>query len=280
MNINVKIFLLFAVMLITFVSCESDDSTAIQIPAPALSGTLTNQFPSTANVSSRIDSSTDFSSNTSETISVSAQGSKMVEPDLALLNVGVEVFAETVTLARNTAAKSIDSIEKSLFKNNVNKADVQTNRFDISPRYDYEELTVNGRRIGSQILVGYTVTNSLRVKIRDLDKVGQIIDDASNAGGDFTRINSITFSVDDSSSYQSELRALAVQKAIEKASHYAELTGVILGPLVFLSEGSSAVSSTFENYGMRAMASAPYSTNISGGELELSLSINVMFGIQ
>lgn len=280
MNINVKIFLLFAVLLITFVSCESDDSTAIQIPAPALSGTLTNQFPSTANVSSRIDSSTDFSSNTSETISVSAQGSKMVEPDLALLNVGVEVFAETVTLARNTAAKSIDSIEKSLFKNNVNKADVQTNRFDISPRYDYEELTVNGRRIGSQILVGYTVTNSLRVKIRDLDKVGQIIDDASNAGGDFTRINSITFSVDDSSSYQSELRALAVQKAIEKASHYAELTGVILGPLVFLSEGSSAVSSTFENYGMRAMASAPYSTNISGGELELSLSINVMFGIQ
>lgn len=280
MNINVKIFLLFAVLLITFVSCESDDSTAIQVPAPALSGTLTNQFPSTANVSSRIDSSTDFSSNTSETISVSAQGSKMVEPDLALLNVGVEVFAETVTLARNTAAKSIDSIEKSLFKNNVNKADVQTNRFDISPRYDYEELTVNGRRIGSQILVGYTVTNSLRVKIRDLDKVGQIIDDASNAGGDFTRINSITFSVDDSSSYQSELRALAVQKAIEKASHYAELTGVILGPLVFLSEGSSAVSSTFENYGMRAMASAPYSTNISGGELELSLSINVMFEIQ
>ena len=280
MNINVKIFLLLAVLLITFVSCESDDSTAIQVPAPALSGTLTNQFPSTANVSSRIDSSTDFSSNTSETISVSAQGSKMVEPDLALLNVGVEVFAETVTLARNTAAKSIDSIEKSLFKNNVNKADVQTNRFDISPRYDYEELTVNGRRIGSQILVGYTVTNSLRVKIRDLDKVGQIIDDASNAGGDFTRINSITFSVDDSSSYQSELRALAVQKAIEKASHYAELTGVILGPLVFLSEGSSAVSSTFENYGMRAMASAPYSTNISGGELELSLSINVMFGIQ
>jgi len=280
MNINVKIFLLFAVLLITFVSCESDDSTAIQVPAPALSGNLTNQFPSTANVSSRIDSSTDFSSNTSETISVSAQGSKMVEPDLALLNVGVEVFAETVTLARNTAAKSIDSIEKSLFKNNVNKADVQTNRFDISPRYDYEELTVNGRRIGSQILVGYTVTNSLRVKIRDLDKVGQIIDDASNAGGDFTRINSITFSVDDSSSYQSELRALAVQKAIEKASHYAELTGVILGPLVFLSEGSSAVSSTFENYGMRAMASAPYSTNISGGELELSLSINVMFGIQ
>ena len=280
MNINVKIFLLFAVLLITFVSCESDDSTTIQVPAPAFSGTLTNQFPSTANVSSRIDSSTDFSSNTSETISVSAQGSKMVEPDLALLNVGVEVFAETVTLARNTAAKSIDSIEKSLFKNNVNKADVQTNRFDISPRYDYEELTVNGRRIGSQILVGYTVTNSLRVKIRDLDKVGQIIDDASNAGGDFTRINSITFSVDDSSSYQSELRALAVQKAIEKASHYAELTGVILGPLVFLSEGSSAVSSTFENYGMRAMASAPYSTNISGGELELSLSINVMFGIQ
>ena len=280
MNINVKVFLLFAVLLITFVSCESDDSTAIQVPAPALSGTLTNQFPSTANVSSRIDSSTDFSSNTSETISVSAQGSKMVEPDLALLNVGVEVFAETVTLARNTAAKSIDSIEKSLFKNNVNKADVQTNRFDISPRYDYDELTVNGRRIGSQILVGYTVTNSLRVKIRDLDKVGQIIDDASNAGGDFTRINSITFSVDDSSSYQSELRALAVQKAIEKASHYAELTGVILGPLVFLSEGSSAVSSTFENYGMRAMASAPYSTNISGGELELSLSINVMFEIQ
>lgn len=280
MNINVNFLLLFVVLLITFVSCESDQSTAIQVPTPAFSGTLTNQFPSNSSALSRSDSSSNLSSNTSEAISVSAQGTKMVEPDIALLNVGVEVFAETVTVARDTAAKYMDSIEQSLFKNNVNKIDVQTNRFDISPRYDYEELTVNGRRIGSQFLVGYTVTNSLTVKIRDLDKVGQIIDDSSNAGGDFTRINSITFSVDDSSSYQSELRELAIQKAIQKASHYAELTGVILGPLIFLSEENSLASSTFENYGMRAMASAPYSTSISGGELELSLTVNVMFGIQ
>ena len=117
------------------------------------------------------------------------------------------------------------------------------------------------------------------MKIRNLDKVGKIIDDASNAGGDFTRINSISFSVDDPSSHQSELRELAIQEALEKASHYADLTGIILGP-VLLSEAGSSVSSTFENYGMRAMASAPYSTSISGGELELSLTVNVMFGIQ
>tara|TARA_Y100001968_G_scaffold332694_1_gene391849 strand:+ start:505 stop:1347 length:843 start_codon:yes stop_codon:yes gene_type:complete len=280
MNKKLNLLLLLSGVLFTLVGCESEDVTSTKIETPAFSGTLTNQFSTNSSVLNRNGSLPDLSSNTSHGISVSGQGSKMVEPDLALLNVGVEVFAETVTLARNTAAKSIEDIESSLFKNKVSQIDVQTNRFDISPRYDYEEITVNGRRIGSQILVGYTVTNSLKVKIRNLDKVGKIIDDASNAGGDFTRINSISFSVDDPSSHQSELRELAIQEALEKASHYADLTGIILGPVLLLSEAGSSVASSFENYGMRAMASAPYSTSITGGELELSLTVNVMFGIQ
>ena len=280
MNKKLNLLLLLSGVLFTLVGCESEDVTSTKIETPAFSGTLTNQFSTNSSVLNRNVSSPDLISSTSHGISVSGQGSKMVEPDLALLNVGVEVFAETVTIARNTAAKSIEDIESSLFKNKVSQIDVQTNRFDILPRYDYEEITMNGRRIGSQILVGYTVTNSLKVKIRNLDKVGKIIDDASNAGGDFTRINSISFSVDDPSSHQSELRELAIQEALEKASHYADLTGIILGPVLLLSEAGSSVASSFENYGMRAMASAPYSTSITGGELELSLTVNVMFGIQ
>ena len=107
MNKKLNLLLLLSGVLFTLVGCESEDVTSTKIETPAFSGTLTNQFSTNSSVLNRNGFSPDLSSNTSHGISVSGQGSKMVEPDLALLNVGVEVFAETVTLARNTAAKSL-----------------------------------------------------------------------------------------------------------------------------------------------------------------------------
>ena len=95
------------------------------------------------------------------------------------------------------------------------------------------------------------------------------------------RIDGISFTVENDELYLFALRKQAVEDAFEKATQYASLTGVELGPILSLSEiGNPSVQSFAEmDYGMRAMA-APASSSISGGELEITLSVNAVFSIQ
>ena len=215
-------------------------------------------------------------------IRVSGTGTVSVEPDVAILQVGVEVFAGKVSIARSEASKAMDSVVTVLKKEGVEEKDIQTTKFNIYPRYDYEEVTVNGKRIGTQVLTGYTVNNTVKAKIYEIDKVGDIIDKSADAGGDYVRINGVDFTVDDPSPYQTEIRKMAVENAVEKAQDYALLTDVELGPVIEMYEmNSGSLHSPYEaDYGMRMMAAAAPTTSISAGQLEISLTVDTLFAIK
>lgn len=215
-------------------------------------------------------------------IRVSGTGTVSVEPDVAILQVGVEVFAGKVSTARSEASKAMDSVISVLKKEGVEEKDIQTTRFNIYPRYDYEEVTINGKRVGTQVLTGYTVNNTVKAKIYEIDKVGKIIDKGADAGGDYVRINGVDFTVDDPTPYQTEIRKMAVEDAVGKAQEYALLTNVELGPVIELNEmNSGSVHSPYEaDYGMRMMAAAPPTTSISPGQLEITLTVNTLFAIK
>ena len=215
-------------------------------------------------------------------IRVSGTGTVSVEPDVAILQVGVEVFAGKVSTARSEASKAMDSVVSVLKKEGVEEKDIQTTRFNIYPRYDYEEVTINGKRIGTQVLTGYTVNNTVKAKIYEIDKVGEIIDKGADAGGDYARINGVDFTVDDPTPYQTEIRKMAVEDAVGKSQEYALLTNVELGPVIELNEMTpGSVHSPYEaDYGMRMMAAAPPTTSISAGQLEISLTVNTLFAIK
>jgi uncharacterized protein YggE len=117
--------------------------------------------------------------------------------------------------------------------------DIQTTSFNIFPLYEYREEIESGIRRSKQILVEYGVNNSASIKIRDLDSVGAIIDDAVTAGGDSTRVNNIRFTVENPPLMMTQLREEAVSDALAKAQQFADLTGVGLGRLIFVSEGGS-----------------------------------------
>ena len=86
-------------------------------------------------------------------IRVSGTGTVSVEPDVAILQVGVEVFAGKVSTARSEASKAMDSVISVLKKEGVEEKDIQTTRFNIYPRYDYEEVTINGKGLGRKFLL-------------------------------------------------------------------------------------------------------------------------------
>ena len=214
---------------------------------------------------------------------VTGKGSVSLDPDLVMLNITVETTAKTVSKARNQAAEVMDDIVKTLQRYSLEDKDIQTQSFSIWPKYEYPEVTIRGTKTRRQTLVGYIVNNTARIKIRDLELVGKIIDDVSTAGGDVTRINDIDFTMENPDSFMNKLREQAVKDAISKAEQFAVLTGVSVGSLVYISEmGSGApVTKNFSESGAFAAMSAMEvsSTSIAGGELELSLSIQAVFSI-
>ena len=147
-------------------------------------------------------------SGSSSGIWVTGQASVTVEPDLVLLTIGVETTAETVAGARAEAAGAMGSILQSVRAQGLEERDVQTQSFNIWPQYEYPEVTSGETRTRQQILVGYTVSNTAIIRIRDVDAVGTIIDGVAEAGGDATRIDGISFSIEDQKPFMDQLRRM------------------------------------------------------------------------
>ncbi len=214
---------------------------------------------------------------------VSGSGTISVEPDLALLDVGVETRAANVSDANSQASMAMDAVITALKARGVQDKDIQTGRFSIYPRYEYVEEEVEGVRSSREVLVGYRVRNNATVKLRDLDAVGEVIDDVVTAGGDNVRISNISFTLEDPKPKMSELREMAVADAQAKAEHLAELSDVSVGRLIYISEGAASPSVRgFAERGYDFAFAAPAALAappVSGGEVTLSLSVQAGFAI-
>ena len=211
---------------------------------------------------------------------VSGIGKLSVEPDLVDFRVGVDTLGETVAEANSAASEAMAAIVAVLKASGIEDKDIQTSRFNIRPEYDYRETTVDGVRSSSQVLVGYNVRNTVTVKVRDLEGLPELVDDVVTAGGDNIRIDSVSFTVEDPDARLDELRELAVADATAKAAHMAELAGVTLGDLTFLSEGGApSYPSPYPAPAAFALESRA-APSFSAGELELSLAVQAAFAIE
>ena len=210
-------------------------------------------------------------------------GQVSMEPDLVILNLGVESMAETVADANGMAADAMDAIMTTLTDNDVEDRDIQTHNFNVRPQYEWIEIEEDGKRSNRRELVGYEVTNNLTAKIRDLEAVGTLIDEVIEAGGDATRFDGIRFTVEDTTEVMSQLREKAIIDAMEKAQQIADVAGVTLGSLEYITD-SAVRTQGVDPYQPRAafaQAADEYAaTSISGGELEVSLTVHTAFSIQ
>ena len=222
------------------------------------------------------------SASTEAGIWVTGTGSMNLAPDITLVMLGVEATSPSVTEARNEAATAMDAIVSAVKANGLSDEDIQTTSFNIWPQYDRQEVVTNGVRSTVRVLSGYTVSNDAVIKVRDLDAVGTIIDDVVDAGGDAARINGIDFSIEDPGAYTTDLREDAVNAAIENAKHFATLTGVTLGKLVYVTEigDEPVVQGIAESRAFALPAAAAPPTGISGGSLDLTLTVRAGFAIE
>ena len=214
---------------------------------------------------------------------VNGVGTVVTEPDIANLTLGVEAKSATVSKARNQAAVAMNAIVDFLTAKGVAERDIRTESFNISPQYSYrEKVDSHGNRTNQRVLTGYQVVNTASVKVRDLGKIGALLDGAVKAGKDLVRVNGIRFSVDDPDPLKVQARALAVQQAIQKAEELTKNAGVNLGRLVYISESSSTpIYSTVEAARADFIGASSFApTPINAGESQIQVTVQAVFAIQ
>lgn len=222
-----------------------------------------------AEVSNTINSQQDIG------IWVTGVGKVSVVPDIAVLSLGIETQEATVAEAQQRAAEAMDAVMNVLNSYSIAEKDIQTQYFSIQPVYSWDDDK------DQQILLGYRVTNTVSVKIRNMDDVGGVIDATVAAGGDYSRVNSIYFTVDEPEAYHDEVREKAMADAKDKAEQLAHLGGVSLGKPIYINEYSSYTSPPiiYRDYEVAEGASVP-ETSISPGEMEIQLTVQVVYSIK
>lgn len=208
-------------------------------------------------------------------IAVTGEGNASVAPDMAILSFSVVSDDKTArgALDKNNAAMS--AVLNGLKGQGIAERDLQTSGFGVNPQYVYPDQ--NGAEPRLPQLTGYQVANTLSVRLRDIAKVGAVIDQAVTLG--VNQGGSITFTNDKPEATLTEARKKAVADAMAKARTLAEAAGVTLGRVVELSESSPRPEPV--PMAMRAMAKndAAEAVPVANGENSYSVSVTMTFAI-
>lgn len=208
-------------------------------------------------------------------ISVSATGTADIEPDMAVINLTVLREAETARQALDANTLAMSEVLDAMKAEGIEDRDLQTSNFNIQPRYVYPEPR-DGVRPAPRI-VGYQVSNSLTVRVRDLDRLGSILDTSVTLG--VNQGGGIMFTNDDPSEAISQARTKAMQNAIEKAETLTAAAGIGLGRVLSISEQSGPGRPIPIARAEMAMAAdiASEPVPIAAGESTYRVSVNVTF---
>jgi uncharacterized protein YggE len=202
-------------------------------------------------------------------ISVTGTGEIDVTPDVAVLNLGVMVQMDSLAQAQQQAVDSMDAIMSVLSGYSIADEDIQTVDYSIEPVWTWKD--------SESVFAGYKVTNTVNVRIRDMDGIGEIIDDAVDAGGEYVVVNGVTFTIDEPEAYYEDARTAAMADAKEKATQLAKSAGVKVGTPISIYE--SEYYSTRTSGLVYAEMDGNASTSISSGQLTVTVTVQVVYTI-
>jgi uncharacterized protein YggE len=208
-----------------------------------------------------------------DTLSVSGVAKLSVKPDIARITIGVISTGSNVAATQKQNTDKMNAITSAIKGFGVKDDDIQTSNYNIYPQYDYAD--------GRQTLRGYQVSQQLSVKVRDLEKIGDILAKSGELGSN--QVGGVSFEVDDTTAIQKQARDKAIADAKEKAQVLAKSLGVQLGKVVSFSEdyGSSPVPMLYNSYNkvMDEAAGAP-APDIQSGSMDVSKSVSITFEIK
>lgn len=202
-------------------------------------------------------------------IQVTGRGEIRAAPDLAVLDIGVEAQRPTVAEAREEASIAQTAVLAALRGSGIAREDVQTTELTIRPEYEHSETGRN--------LLGYVVSNSVQVRVRQLDRIQEVVDTAVTAGGDRVRLRGLQFELSDPEAVQVQARERAIADARAEALQIADQLGVALGEPLSVEEVSTE---PVRPMAMRMeQADVGGATPIEPGTSEITVELRVRWAI-
>jgi uncharacterized protein YggE len=205
-------------------------------------------------------------------ISVSGEGEASVAPDMAVVSFSVVRNGATADSALSANSAAMKEVLAALKAEGIADRDIQTSNFSIYPQYRHSEPK-NGVVDPPQI-IGYEVSNGLTLKIRDLGKLGGLIDKSVKLG--VNQGGQISFTNDNSDEAMKNARKAAVAEALEKAKTLTEAAGVKLGRIVEISENAARPPQPMMRMAM-AKDMAAEAVPVAAGENTYRVTVNVTF---
>lgn len=209
------------------------------------------------------------------TIAVSGMAEQEVAPDMAYIDVGINVRADDAETARTQEAQIASQIRRALLGLAITDNDLQNTSY-----YLYQEYKVD--RSGVHTADKYVLDSSIKVTVKDLDKLSQVIDNVVEAGA--TNISNITYALSTQNIIQRQLLATAVENARDKAAVVANAGSRTLGNMLS-ADINSFDGGTIVAYGANKLRSTTnlaedgVATKFSPGKIKLNARVQVVFSL-
>lgn len=209
-------------------------------------------------------------SDTTRGITVSDSAEVKAQPDTAFITFGVTNKSKNANVAARENAATSTSVIAAIAKAGIPKSDIKTIDYSLEPQMDWEKSPPK--------VVGYSASNTVSVRTKDMGKIGALIDAAIAAGAN--NVQGVRFDVEDKRKLRQKALALAVKKAEGKAQAIAEALGAKLGPAISASESVDEYAPYSRNYRAKASFAASPSTPISPGETSVSAQVKVVYSVR
>lgn len=206
-------------------------------------------------------------------ITVIGHGEAAGPPDRATINAGVQTLAATVAESSRENQAIIERIMKALLGEGIAAADIQTADYSIWPEQQHDP-----RGTGEVTITGYRVNNTVRITVKDIDRIGKVLAAVTDAGAN--AIHGIGFGVDDRAALEERARAAAMADARSRAEALAGLADVRLGEVIRISSPAGSGYPVPMMGGRMDMAQSASVPGISTGELSIFVEVQVSYAIE
>jgi len=201
-------------------------------------------------------------------LSVSAQAEAKRVPDVATISAGVVTQAADANAAMRANAVQMDKVMAAIKAAGIAERDIQTSGINLNPQYKYVENQ-------EPTITGYQANNTVNLKVRDIGKLGKVLDALVASGAN--QVNGPSFEIDQPEEAYDEARRGALEKAQARAAMYAKTLGVRVRRIVSISEGAGFQPPRPMPMMAMARGKAEMDTAVSPGETTLSANLDVVF---
>jgi uncharacterized protein len=213
-------------------------------------------------------------------ITVTGQAEVRVPPDEVLFTLAVENVDKDMLVANRKTDDSVKQILAIARKHNVKPEDVQTSQISIQPKYNTDDLPYDERNRTKRVLIGYEVSKTVAVRLRDISRFDVMLADILTAG--ITRLSNLEFRDSQIRKHRDEARRMAIRAAKEKATLLAGEIGQAIGPAYSITETSRDVvpRAAMQNVSSDAGGAAESESALAPGTLSVTAQVTVRFRLQ